>query len=245
LYRAGAQVLAFTSTVRREGIAAWLELRRLQATRAGAPPVPVVLRTLAHPILVRPGTADAATIIDNVVRDEYTASGLPSDLRWMIDAGGYIGDTAAVFLSRFPSLKVIVLEPEATNYEMAVRNLAPYGERAIVLRKALWFKDEVVHFEGGGTAGSIGDGAAAVDGISVPTIMAQHSIPVVDVLKIDIEGAETAVFSDSGLEWLSRVGRILIEIHGPEAMAAVSLAMRRNGFLMTQFRSVWSCVPGR
>lgn len=45
----------------------------------------------------------------------------------------------------------------------------------------------------------------------------------VDLLKVDIEGAEQAIFS-APTPWLCRVGTLLIELHGDEASRAVHAA---------------------
>jgi hypothetical protein len=50
----------------------------------------------------------------------------------------------------------------------------------------------------------------------------------VDILKIDIEGAELEIFSDGADEWLPRIGLIIIETHErfrPGSEAAVRKAL--------------------
>jgi hypothetical protein len=45
------------------------------------------------------------------------------------------------------------------------------------------------------------------------TLLDQAGFHHVDILKIDIEGAELEVFSNGAEEWLSRVNLIIIETH--------------------------------
>jgi hypothetical protein len=80
--------------------------------------------------------------------------------------------------------------------------------------------------------------------ISLPTILRRFSIPRIDILKIDIEGAESAVLGEEALAWLPSIGMLIIEIHGPQAMEMVSRTLAKAGFRMRQFRSVWYCSPG-
>jgi hypothetical protein len=52
----------------------------------------------------------------------------------------------------------------------------------------------------------------------------------IDILKLDIEGAETEIFSAANLEWIERVNCLIIEVHGDAAREAVSAAMRNRGY---------------
>lgn len=244
-YRTGAKVLASSSVLRKEGFATHSLLARIRDGEAGSePPIPVAFGNLLHPIFLRPGTLDVVTVIDNIVREEY-GRGLPSEASgWMIDAGAYIGDTAAYFLSRYPGLKVIALEPNPESHAMAVRNLRPYGERAIVLRQGLWGADETLRYGGDSTGGSIRDEGLEIDCVSVPTLMDRFSIPFLRILKIDIEGAEESVFAARPEVWLRRVGLLLLEVHGPSAERVVAESLEANGFDTRKYRSVW-CSEGR
>jgi FkbM family methyltransferase len=51
-----------------------------------------------------------------------------------------------------------------------------------------------------------------VEASTLDKILSDHKIDVVDILKIDIEGAEKEVFENSAA-WIDRVGVIVIELH--------------------------------
>lgn len=196
LYLTMATVLNFMSTVVQDGYKTWRLLRLLekgQGEFSDGLPRSVALRNLTYPILIRPCTQDSAHVINNIIREEYGHSiGLKPD--YIIDAGAYIGDTATYFLSRFPQAKVIALEPNPDSYQMAMRNLAPYGERAILLQKGL-FSDEKVHlFSGSGTGAAIASSGFQIECTTIPSLLEQYSIPRIGILKMDIEGAEEAIF---------------------------------------------------
>ena len=198
-------------------------------------------KNLRHPILIRPGTQDADTVINNIVREEYGQFTPPRDPLWMIDAGAYIGDTTAYFLCRFDKLRVIALEPNPESFPTAVANLAPYGERAILLPKGLWSRDERLSLGGGGTGACLTGEEGSIDCVSVPTILEQYQIPRLDVLKMDIEGAEEAIFAAEPEGWLARVDLILIEIHNEPAQRLITSVLKQNGFSMQRYRSIWYC----
>ncbi len=244
LYGAGASALDLLSVWSKEGLKTYSLLRRLRTGSPGpSAAVPVTLRNIRFPILVRPGTEDVATVVNNIIREEYGDFQSPADPGFMIDAGANIGDTAAYFLSRFPRLKVIALEPDPSNYALACDNLRPYGERAVLLQKALCGTDQQLRFGGDSTGASVRAEGFAVEGVSIPTLLKEYLIPRVSILKLDIEGAEELVFSSSPETWLSAVDLLIIEIHGPSNLELVSRALQRNGFSMRRFRSVWYCQP--
>ena len=242
LYKTGSILLDFLSTTSKEGIKCWNTLRELgEGNRKDGSPRSITLRKLNHPILIRPGTQDAGIIINNVIREEYGHFALPRDPKWMIDAGAYIGDTSAYFLSRFPSLKVIALEPNPPTYEIAKQNLTPYGERAILLQKGLYSNEQVFCFSGEETSASIAKTGFKIDCTTILSLLEQYSIPCVDILKIDIEGAEYDVFLANPESWLDRIDLLILEIHAPHIKFLVSRVLNKNGFSMKQYRSIWYC----
>jgi hypothetical protein len=80
--------------------------------------------------------------------------------------------------------------------------------------KAVWIHDGGVEFEvEGGDAGAIRDEAASSELLSVPTIRLRDLLDdPIDLLKLDIEGAETEVLIDcTGA--LTNVERLFVEYH--------------------------------
>ncbi len=220
----------------------WLTLRQMQsATTSSGVPRRVTFRNLDHPFLIRPGTTDVLTSINNIIREEYGQFQPDSDPQWMIDAGAYIGDTSAYFLSRFPNLKVIALEPNPPSYEMALQNLQPYGERALLLKKGLWDTDQFVRFSGNSTGASIQDTGFEIECLSIPTILNKFSISRLNILKMDIEGAEEVIFSKNPERWLDCVDLLIVEIHGQHIKDKIYHTLKEHKYIMRQFRSVWYC----
>jgi FkbM family methyltransferase len=245
LYKAGASVMDFFSTITTDGYKTWRILKELEEGRLNDSPRPVPFRNLKHPILIRPGTQDAHTIINNVIRKEYDQVNLTTAPLWMIDAGAYIGDTSAYFLSRFPGLKIVALEPNPSAYEMAKQNLKPYGDRAILLQKGLYIIDGVAFFSGNDTGAAIGETGFKIDCTTILSLIEKYSIPRIDILKMDIEGAEGAIFGSNPENWLNRIDILIIEIHGSHLIPSISRVLTENGFSMKQYRSVWYCQSGK
>ena len=244
LYTAIATCLDFLMTLQKEDLKTWYVLRKLNRLNTGTGSYQAVqFKNLVHPIFLRPGTRDAATVMNNIIREEYGQVKARKESTWMIDAGAYIGDTAAYFLSNYPGLNVIALEPGEESHTMAARNLKDYGSRSILLKKGLYSADQVCRFDGNNTGAGISGSGYEIKCISLPTLIQIYSIPRIDILKMDIEGAEEQVFLENPASWLRLTDLLLIEIHKPHILGLISTVLRENNFSMRLHRTVWYCQP--
>jgi FkbM family methyltransferase len=242
LYQRGADLIDFLSTIRTNGPSTWRILKETESGDRNSEPVALRLQNLHHPIFIRPGTDDAHTVINNIIRKEYDHIQPSNPPVWMIDAGAYIGDTSVYFLSRYPKLRIISLEPGWMSHQMAQMNLAPYGDRATLLQKGLYTHDGMACFSGDNTAASISEAGLEIDCVTISSLLEMYAIPRVNILKMDIEGAEEEIFLSKPQEWLNRVDLLIIEIHGARRLSLISRILSQNGFTMKQYRSVWYCA---
>jgi FkbM family methyltransferase len=228
--------------ISKEGLETYRLLKRCASEAAGLGPIEIRLKNLDSPIIIRSAKNDVTTVINNIIREEY---GIVSPVckipKYMVDAGAYIGDTAAFFLTRYKELKVISLEPNSDNFRMAETNLKPYGNRVVLLQKALWGTDRQMGFVGDQTGGQLSETGDGVECISIPTLMCKYCMPKLDILKMDVEGAEKDVFQSNAERWLPLVDLIIIEIHGGENLRLIAGALKKNRFEMVQYRSLWYC----
>jgi FkbM family methyltransferase len=202
----------------------------------------LTLRSLQHPILVRPGTEDIRTIVSNVLREEYGQLSATFNPSIVVDAGAYIGDTAAYFLTRFQDATVFALEPSEESHARAVRNLAPYGDRVVLLKRALWNTATTVRFSGCETSASISSSGVSIDTDTIPALMSRFGLRRIDLLKLDIDGAEAVVIPSGLGGWLRNVGVILLETHGDEIERTVLPMLIGEGFACRRHRNVWYCT---
>jgi hypothetical protein len=75
----------------------------------------------------------------------------------------------------------------------------------------------------------------ALEALDIPEILREFNQSHIDLLKVDIEGAECEVFSNSR-SWIDRVRVIVIELHDrfrPGCTEAVEEAVRDKGFVRT------------
>jgi len=86
VYRTGAKILNFIFVVLKEGLTTWQTLNKLQSGNSEhTSPVSASLRNLKYPIRLRPNTADAGTLINNVIREEYGKFSPTKKPAWLSD----------------------------------------------------------------------------------------------------------------------------------------------------------------
>jgi FkbM family methyltransferase len=243
LYQAGAIILNFISVFWKENLSVYRLLMKQAALPKGHRDLELKLKLLRYPIRVRAGTLDSETIINNIIREEYGHFSPSNEIGWIIDAGGYIGDTSVYFLSRYSNSKVVTLEPLDENFKAAKHNLESYGERSHLIQKGLWGSDTTLSFQGDSTGGYLSEvGSCQIECVSIPTLIKKYSIKNISILKMDIEGAEGNVFATDPELWLPITEMIIIEIHSVKLIMQIAEVLKENNFEMIQYRSIWYCI---
>ena len=177
----------------------------------------------AHPVRLRLNSSDVPTFRQVFVKDEYDFV-TERPLRTIVDAGANIGLASIRFANRFPDARIVAIEPEAANFALLRENVAPYPN-IIPVQAALWCTDGEIELldPGLGHWGYMVDAPAPaanvpsrichrVRAVTVGTLMEAHGLDRIDLLKVDIEGAEREVFADT-TGWIDRVDAIIVEEH--------------------------------
>lgn len=236
-YRLGSAATTFLMAFFRGGVQGVKVALMANETGAGKW---VVVRGLVHPIFIRPGTEDVSSVLNNIFREEYGQVSNDLAPRLIIDAGAYIGDTSAYFMSRFRAAQVIALEPNTESFQLASENLRPYGARVELLNVALCRDEGTVKIAGHSTGAGVSESGFEVQAVSMQSLMRERGLDSVDILKMDIEGSELEVLKNSS-DWLPKIKLLLLETHGTEIESAVLPVLARAGFLIRRVRNVWYC----
>jgi FkbM family methyltransferase len=193
-----------------------------------------------HVVALRPGTSDLY-VLQQVFRDsEYASADLPASARTIVDLGANIGLAALFFALRYPEARILAVEPDAGNFALLTANIATVADRVTPLLAAAWPSDGHINLHSEDADGTplgawgiqVSERLTGADG-SVPcynvgTLLDQAGFDRVDILKVDIEGAELEVFARESAGWLPRVDLITIETHDrfrPGSDAAVRDAL--------------------
>lgn len=128
----------------------------------------------------------------HVEYDHPVVHASPGDI--VIDAGAYDGDTPELYSRRVGRRgRVFALEPSPRNYGRLVRRLRDRQLTNVVpMLLGAWDDDGVLRFASdAGASSKIDDsGGTEIVVTSIDKLVRDHRIPKVDLLKLDVEGAE-------------------------------------------------------
>lgn len=168
-------------------------------------------------IFLRKGTKDHETFREIFIDNIYN---IPLHIypKTIIDAGGNIGLASRFFKHKYPESQVVLIEVDPENCKMVQKNLNTYSN-LIVLNKGLYntntyFKIKDMY---NATNSYVVEEATQddydIESVTISDIIQENNWESVDLLKIDIEGAEKALFSSHYEGWLPKVAIIMIETH--------------------------------
>lgn len=191
---------------------------------------PVHLRDMKGPLWIRPGTSDIPTLIQIFVLDEY---GFTTDLkpRVIVDGGANVGFATLDLARRFPRAEVVAVEPEASNFTQLCRNVAGWP-RIRPIRAGLWPRPGWLRIVDTADCDHWGFQVTACDPNApgaVPALPLDHldrEYDGLDLVKLDVEGAEEVLFPAEGgpPDWLRRVKLLAIEAPGRDRLMTATAA---------------------
>jgi FkbM family methyltransferase len=186
----------------------------------GSPKTIVVKATqIPNPVTLRIRTTDVSGYDQILLRGHYGLP-LPFVPKTIVDLGANIGMASLYYAHAYPEARIVAVEAEASNFEVLLRNVRPYPT-ILPIHAAIWNRDGEVAMTtppeaDGGIDKTIftaheGEGTR-VRAITMRTLMEDAHISSIDLLKVDIEGAEKEVF-ETAREWIQNVRCIAIELH--------------------------------
>lgn len=186
-----------------------LRREELVETRIGG--VPISLRTFS---------SDLNVAAESLVLGEYDVVRCEAP-KVIIDAGANIGTSAVAFARRFPDATIYSIEMEPGNFRLLEKNTKAYPN-IVTVHAALASQGGMRNMVDRQT-GSWGftlmgndlksaDGSRTVNAITLDELMLKFGVEHIDILKMDIEGAEKEIF-EAGGEWLSKSDILIVELH--------------------------------
>ncbi len=125
------------------------------------------------------------------------------------------------FKQQYPSSTVIAIEPEPANCTLLTRNCASLPGVHVV-KAALWANETPLSFASPDSeswsfsvvpATQLATESKVVSAVTIEQILAKYGFPRIDLLKLDVEGAEIEIFGPGCERWLSRVNVLVFELH--------------------------------
>lgn len=153
----------------------------------------------------------------------------------IVDAGANVGVSGVWFLGTYPGARLHALEPATENFRLLELNLravpgavltqAALGARAGRARLAL-----AAHGAEHSLHAAVAERSEEVECLTLAAYLETHRIAVVDLLKLDVEGAEVEALEGLGPR-LADVRTMVGEVHERMVDAAVFYRMlERGGF---------------
>jgi FkbM family methyltransferase len=204
------------------------------------------LRGVREPFYLRGGTNDSSVFDEIFLLNEYgSLSRFPmGEIRLVLDLGSNIGLFARFCQINFPNARVVAVEPDADNVAVGKLNTGVLPERPVTFIQAcVAAKPGTVHLDrsrgswgykmvrGNGNGSPLENPNEEIEAITVPGLLQRASVDTsapIDLLKCDIEGAESELFADCR-EWIGRVRNAIVELHPPYASEACLADLRKNG----------------
>lgn len=168
---------------------------------------------------LRDNESDKAIFFQVFYEKQYDLYGVEfPDAIKIIDGGANIGCASVYFSLRFPNAEIVAIEPERENFVLLKKNTDAY-KNIQRIQAGIWDKNEELSLtnpEGGAAEfmfNKKSNTGNSIIGMTISAIMKSQNWNSVDVLKLDIEGAEKEVFASDDLEWLKKIKLLIIELH--------------------------------
>jgi FkbM family methyltransferase len=172
------------------------------------------------PLRIRMDTSDISVFEGVLMDEEYDLSFLSLSPGTILDVGANVGFTSIFFANRYPQSRIFAVEPEESNFRALLGNVKPY-QNIVPIRAAVWNKRGKVQIRNRQaekwafqvSEWEKGASSSMVDALTIDDLIKITGANTVDVLKIDVEGAEVEVCGENAEDWPGKVCVIVIELH--------------------------------
>lgn len=214
--RFASGALDLASTLGVPGLAAAIQLKVAARRRSGSTRVWAGWR---RRLAIRNGSTDVDVFYQHFARNEILDISFGNDVSTVIDLGANIGVSVEAFRRLFPRARIIAVELEKQNAGICAANHLA-DKLVTILTGAIWSTSGRVGVNdvGEGSWAYRAGAAEPGDRDSVPAftyreIREMHGIQTVDIMKMDIEGAEAEVLESSWKDIFGSTAISIIEVH--------------------------------
>ena len=138
---------------------------------------------------------DSSALLSSWLEEAYKLNGIcePKKGDWIIDGGAFQGDTTLWFSDLVGSEgKVYAFEPFNKNYNILRKNIERnYLKNVIAIPKALYRESKIYSMIGDGQGATLVENdSSTIEATALDEFVQSQNCPHIDLIKMDIEGAE-------------------------------------------------------
>jgi len=177
----------------------------------------------SYEVCLRLLTSDLPIFNQVFLQSDYNSRDLPESARSIVDLGANIGLSTVFFALKYPQARILSVEPDPGNFSLLLTNTAALGNQIQTEQAAVWKEDGMISLHSEDNSGRpLGHWGVRVSSLAgenqvvaykLSTLLQKVGMEAVDILKVDIEGAEIELFEVDLADWLSGTRLILIETH--------------------------------
>lgn len=139
----------------------------------------------------------------------------------IVDLGAHIGLATLYFATLFPEARLISVEPMPDNFALLERNCLFNSIYPTLVNKCVGSRTEEVDLRRNASShmhsvirrdSEVDQDSIRVEMLAMADLLAKNTVSEIDILKVDIEGAEQELFAACDA-WIAKVRLIIIEVH--------------------------------
>lgn len=174
------------------------------------------LKPDGYPVTIRGGTSDVNVFFDIFGSNSYELPYKPKSA-CVIDGGANAGYASVWYARRFPEAMILAVEPDLENLYLLKKNTGSLSNVTIIEGAIWWQRTQLKianpNAEKWGIQVSESGAGETVQAHTIQDLIQASGCTRIDILKLDIEGAEEQLFGSGQTEWLDLVDSIVIEFH--------------------------------
>ncbi|MCG2611044.1 FkbM family methyltransferase [Flavobacterium sp. SM15] len=178
----------------------------------------IKLPKLKRTLFLRKNSKDLETFEEIFLTNLYNTP-LPIKPKNIVDAGANVGLASLFFKLKYPQANIVAIEIEEKNAEMIKKNTAglenfELWKNALYNKKAFFKIIDPYNATNSFQIKEVGASESYdIESVTIDEVLEKKQWETIDILKIDIEGAEKQLFEENYQAWLPKVKIIMVETH--------------------------------
>jgi FkbM family methyltransferase len=192
-------------------------------------------------LTLRPFAGDLFVLYEVLAFNAYhiAPSLLPTNnVRVIVDCGANIGITSLFLAARYPEATILSIEPDPGNFTLLKTNVAQVPRILPIRACVTGTRQSAVRFTrdqaAWGNRITTDAHGVLVPAVTIEEVCKQNGIEKIDLLKLDIEGAEEQVLKRAA--FLARTEHIIVELHGHYGFKSFQRDIAPYGFVAERGR---------